>query len=139
VRYINRLLKQIFRKLSLRIIWSFLILTGIISAALANDVPKIVEVNDQYIVLRTASDDVIPLKSRDDSEGYGIENALEVNGFTYDIINGLQAWSGDSSVTYYKTDPLRRSMDGDPYDDFTEASGNNMPATACPNRKIIPW
>ncbi len=68
------------------------------------------------------------LKVGSDDDGDSIDNELEVNGFTYSISDGLQAWDGDSSKTWYKTDPLRWSTDGDPYSDFMEVSGINMPS-----------
>ena len=63
-----------------------------------------------------------------DSDGDGIPDYLEVQGFTYDAATGkLGAWDGvDHSVTYYKTDPHQRSTDQDPFDDLTEISGLNM-------------
>lgn len=68
------------------------------------------------------------LKVGADDDGDSIANELEVNGFTYSITDGLQAWDGDSSKTWFKTDPLRWSTDGDPYSDYMEVTGINMPA-----------
>jgi hypothetical protein len=63
----------------------------------------------------------------DDDDGDGIINRLEVNGFTYSILDGLQEWNGDESVKHFITDPLSWSSDQDPYSDLNEASGVNMP------------
>lgn len=62
-----------------------------------------------------------------DDDGDGIENALEVNGFTYHAVDGIQPWNGDPTVRHFKTNPQRWSTDEDPYSDFTEASGVNLP------------
>ena len=40
----------------------------------------------------------------------------------------MQQWDGDSTKKYYITDPLRWSTDGDPYSDYMEVTGVNMPA-----------
>ncbi len=64
----------------------------------------------------------------EDNDGDGIDNGLEINGFTYNINDGIQAWDGDSSKTYYITDPNRWSTDGDPYSDYMEVTGINMPS-----------
>ena len=63
-----------------------------------------------------------------DVDGDGISNELEVNGFTYNVLNGIMPWNGDPNVKHYITDPLRWSTDGDPYSDYMEVTGANMPA-----------
>ncbi|MCL4705105.1 T9SS type A sorting domain-containing protein [bacterium] len=82
----------------------------------------------QVISLIAADGRTIQLSAAADDDEDGIENLLEVNGFTYSPGAGLQPWDGDTTKTYYKTDPLRWSTDGDPYSDFMEVSGVNMPA-----------
>ncbi len=82
----------------------------------------------QTIILTAADGREIHLQAGADDDEDGIENSLELNGYTYSPTQGLQAWDGDSSKTYFKTDPLRWSSDGDPYSDFMEVSGVNMPA-----------
>jgi hypothetical protein len=78
------------------------------------------------------------LKATADDDEDGIENALEVNGYTYSPIDGLQAWDGDSTKNYYITDPLRWSTDGDPYSDYTEVTGVNMhPAVTWPENNPL--
>ncbi len=80
----------------------------------------------------TAPDGSVTLLSpAADDDGDGIDNALELQGFTYSITEGLQAWDG-SDTKYYITDPLKWSTDGDPYSDFMEVSGINMPAAISP-------
>lgn len=63
-----------------------------------------------------------------DSDGDGIFNYLEINGFTYDWYTDSYAlWDGESyDVPYFKTDPLQVSTDQDPYSDDLEASGRLM-------------
>lgn len=85
------------------------------------------EFNNTYVYQKGPNGQSLQLIANADDDGDGIENVMELNGFTYDPVNGLQPWSGDSTVTYYITDPRRWSTDGDPYSDFMEVSGVNMP------------
>ncbi|MBD3225194.1 MAG: hypothetical protein GF313_10725 [Caldithrix sp.] len=71
-------------------------------------------------------------KVAEDNDGDGIDNELEINGFTYNITDGIEPWDGDSSQTYYITDPNRWSTDGDPYSDYMEVTGINMPSAIAP-------
>jgi len=82
----------------------------------------------QTVLLKAADGTFTQLVAAADDDGDGIDNILEVNGFTYDVINGLQEWTGDSTVKHYKTDALRWSTDGDPYSDYMEVTGINMPS-----------
>ncbi|MDQ7065987.1 MAG: LamG-like jellyroll fold domain-containing protein [candidate division KSB1 bacterium] len=82
----------------------------------------------QMIVFTAADGREIRLQANADDDEDGIENGLEVNGYAYSPQQGLQPWNGDSSQTFFRTDPLRWSSDGDPYSDFMEVSGVNMPA-----------
>ena len=76
---------------------------------------------------------VTPLQPAADDDGDGIDNALEIQGFTYSITDGLQPWDGDQAKKYYITDPLKWSTDGDPYSDYTEVTGVKMhPAVTWP-------
>jgi hypothetical protein len=62
-----------------------------------------------------------------DSDGDGVANDLEVNGYTFDEKSGtFVAWNGDPSVPHFKTDPKAYSTDGDHYSDGMEASGVEM-------------
>ena len=85
------------------------------------------EANNTFVYQYGPNGQSLQLIANADDDGDGIDNALELNGYTYDPIGGLQPWSGDSTVTYYITDPRRWSTDGDPYSDFMEVSGVNMP------------
>ncbi len=80
------------------------------------------------VQLKAPDGSITSLAATADDDGDGIDNALELNGFTYSIVDGLQEWDGDSTKTYYITDPLRWSTDGDPYSDYMEVTGINMPA-----------
>jgi hypothetical protein len=80
------------------------------------------------ISLTSAEGNILTLSAWDDDDGDGIANILEVQGFTYNPIDGLQLWDGDTTKKYYITDPLRWSTDGDPYSDYMEVTGVNMPA-----------
>jgi hypothetical protein len=82
----------------------------------------------KYVQLKGPDGNISQLLAEVDADGDGISNQLEVDGYTYNVINGLQPWNGDSNVVYYKTDPLRWSTDGDPYSDYMEVTGINMPS-----------
>lgn len=64
-----------------------------------------------------------------DTDGDTIANYLEYYGFYYDWLTGRFVSCEDvscSGLTVYRTDPLQRSTDQDPYSDAMEASGLNM-------------
>lgn len=63
-----------------------------------------------------------------DTDGDGIFNYLEINGYTYNWFTDSYAlWDGLSfDEPYFKTDPLQVSTDQDPYSDSMEASGKSM-------------
>ncbi|KAA3617006.1 MAG: T9SS C-terminal target domain-containing protein [Calditrichaeota bacterium] len=86
----------------------------------------------EMIVLKAADGSFTNLVAGADDDGDTIENALEISGYTYSILDGLQPWDGDSTKKYYITDPLKWSTDGDPYSDYMEVSGINMPAAISP-------
>ena len=104
------------------------ILFGQVDSLLAQQVTFQNTANGEFFILKAADGREIRLAAQTDDDEDGIENALEINGFTYSPTDGLQPWDGDESKTYFKTDPLRWSTDGDPYSDFMEVSGVNMPA-----------
>ena len=81
-----------------------------------------------YLTLVNPDGKVSRIKSPGDLDEDGIADTLEVNGFTFSVNSGLQPWNGNENETYYRTDPLRWSTDGDPYSDFMEVTGVNMPA-----------
>ncbi len=73
---------------------------------------------------------IVELLAGADTDGDGIDNELELNGFVFDLASGeLQAWDGDPSKKHFFTDPLRASTDGDPYSDYMEVTGANMPGS----------
>ncbi|MFB3785539.1 MAG: LamG-like jellyroll fold domain-containing protein [bacterium] len=80
------------------------------------------------IELISAEGRIVPLQANADDDEDGILNSLEADGFTYSPSQGLQPWDGDPHERYFKTDPLRWSSDGDPYSDYMEVTGVNMPA-----------
>ena len=96
------------------------------------------DVRDNMIELKAPDGTVKLLKATADDDEDGIENSLEVNGYTYTPTDGLQPWDGDTTKTYYITDPLRWSTDGDPYSDYTEVTGVNMhPAVTWPENNPL--
>jgi len=79
------------------------------------------------ITIKGSDGSLRTLLAADDADEDGISNQLEVGGFVYDVVqDSLLPWDGDSSKAWYVTDPLRWSTDGDPYSDYTEATGVNM-------------
>jgi len=88
----------------------------------------------------------------EDTDGDGIPNKLEMDGFYYELMGDppglpddypeslkdqhLYPWDGeDITKKYFKTDPMQANTDGDPYDDLLEATGINYdPAVAWPGR-----
>ncbi|NNF59641.1 MAG: hypothetical protein HKN04_15500, partial [Rhodothermaceae bacterium] len=65
-----------------------------------------------------------------DSDGDGVTNTLELNGYQFNINTGVfDACVPVVDAPCYVTDPLSWSSDGDPYSDGQEASGVNMDAT----------
>ncbi|MEJ2054358.1 MAG: hypothetical protein P8X42_10590, partial [Calditrichaceae bacterium] len=109
-------------------------LVFLLLCAIVNGQPK----PAQMVQMKAPDGTVRLLKPTADDDEDGIENSLEVNGYTYDPIDGLQPWDGDSTKNYYITDPLRWSTDGDPYSDYTEVTGVNMhPAVTWPENNPL--
>jgi photosystem II stability/assembly factor-like uncharacterized protein len=81
-------------------------------------------------ILYTRADGTgISLQSDVDSDGDGIPNWLEIEGYTFSPGTGeLETCTDEELTACFRTDPLRWSTDGDPYSDFMEATGVNMPA-----------
>ena len=81
------------------------------------------------IFLARADGTGISLQSDVDSDGDGIPNWLEIEGYTFNPGTGaLETCTDEELSACFRTDPLRWSTDGDPYSDFMEATGVNMPA-----------
>ncbi|TVQ15031.1 MAG: hypothetical protein EA364_03165, partial [Balneolaceae bacterium] len=86
------------------------------------------DVPDQILFTR-GDGTQISLQSDVDSDGDGIPNWLEIGGYSFNPGTGqLETCTDESLTTCFRTDPLRWSTDGDPYSDFMEATGVNMPA-----------
>ncbi|MEM1096217.1 MAG: YCF48-related protein [Bacteroidota bacterium] len=82
------------------------------------------------LAFRTAEGTTVYLQANADTDGDGIDNGLEINGFVFDLLSGeLRPWDGNPDITHYFTDPLRASTDGDPYSDYMEVTGANMPSS----------
>ncbi len=58
-----------------------------------------------------------------DTDGDGLCDEMERNGFVYSIVKGFELWNGEEGDKYYKTDPTQWSTDGDPYGDQDEVTG----------------
>lgn len=120
---------QLFPKISFFVIIQLLIISFLpINQGFAQQVrPQFSPERSVIELLSTGGQKVTILANADDDED-GISNILEVDGFTYSPTQGLQPWDGDPNKRHFKTDPLRWSTDGDPYSDYMEVSGVNMPA-----------
>ena len=85
---------------------------------------------DRWVAYKKADGSTAQLLASADTDGDGIDNELEINGYVFDLGSGsILPWDGDTSKRYFFTDPLRASTDGDPYSDFMEATGANMPGS----------
>jgi len=94
----------------------------------SHPIPPQYSAESRVIEWISAEGRIVPLQANADDDEDGILNSLEVNGFTYSPSQGLQPWDGDLQKRHYKTDPLRWSTDGDPYSDYMEVTGVNIPA-----------
>ncbi len=81
----------------------------------------------EYVQYRSATGETRMLVATDDADGDGIDNALEVNGFTYDVLTGFAPCPSTDPTVCFFTDALSWTTDQDPYSDYTEATGINMP------------
>ncbi|MGH1365981.1 MAG: LamG-like jellyroll fold domain-containing protein [Calditrichia bacterium] len=121
-------LSQFKHRLCAPLIAAFSLMLFALGELTAQEVRTVEIVQGKQIELISKNGNSILLDANGDEDDDEISNSLEIFGFTYSILDGLQPWSGDSSVVYYKTDPLRWSTDGDPYSDLMEVTGANMPA-----------
>ncbi len=102
-----------------------LLLTLSLSSAFAQEGPPPPE---GYVVLPTASGELRYLEATADSDEDGISNELELNGYRFDIATGaLLACDPAVETPCFQTDPTLTTTDGDPYSDFMEVTGINMP------------
>jgi photosystem II stability/assembly factor-like uncharacterized protein len=77
----------------------------------------------------TPAGEVVFLNARADTDEDGIENGLELDGYRFDERSGLMvACDPLQDTPCFQTDPRDFSTDGDPYSDFMEVSGVNMPS-----------
>lgn len=118
----------IFKTLRLAIIPLMIIFIVSVNVTFAQQVHLQYYPEGTVVELSSAEGRIIPLQANADDDEDGILNSLEVGGFTYSPNQGLQPWDGDPNKHYFKTDPLRWSTDGDPYSDYMEVTGVNIPA-----------
>ncbi len=81
------------------------------------------------VALRTAQGEKIWLQADADDDKDGISNRLELEGYTYTPLNGLEPCNPDTYPDCHLTDPRAWSTDYDPYSDYMEVTGINLPAT----------
>ena len=117
-----------FTRLPLAIILSFIFSSGILP--LHTTLAQAQTTAGQLLSYTDVNGNVHQLSAFADTDGDGIENALEINGFVFDLLSGeLTEWDGDPNKEHFFTDPLRASTDGDPYSDLMEVTGANMPGS----------
>ena len=72
-----------------------------------------------------------------DVDGDGVPNDLELNGYYYNSSTGLESCDPEVDFPCYQTDYQQWSTDGDPFSDFDEVSGANMPVSAPYNHPYV--
>ena len=72
-----------------------------------------------------------------DVDGDGVPNDLELNGYYYNSSTGLESCNPETDFPCYRTDYQQWSTDGDPFSDFDEVSGANMPVDAPFNHPYV--
>ena len=76
-----------------------------------------------------------------DSDGDGVPNEFEIEGYYYDVEDGeFKLWDGDTNIIHYHTDPKQPSTDQDPYSDGMEVSGVKMDTSVAEpgNHPLVP-
>lgn len=81
------------------------------------------------VALLTPKGSTIWLDADADDDKDGISNRLEIEGYTYTPLNGLKPCQPETQPECHQTDPRAWSTDYDPYSDYMEVTGINMPAT----------
>ncbi len=81
------------------------------------------------VALLTPAGETIWLDADADDDKDGISNRLELEGYTYTPLDGLTACNPVVDRDCHLTDPRAWSTDYDPYSDYMEVTGINMPAT----------
>jgi hypothetical protein len=79
----------------------------------------------------------IEVASEEDLDGDGVPNWLEIGGYYYNAITGLQPCDPATDNPCYVTDYTQWSTDGDPFSDFHEVSKANMPVGAPYNHPLV--
>ncbi|TVQ09230.1 MAG: T9SS C-terminal target domain-containing protein [Balneolaceae bacterium] len=79
----------------------------------------------------------IEIASEEDLDGDGVPNWLEIGGYYYNAITGLQPCDPAVDIPCYVTDYTQWSTDGDPFSDFHEVSKANMPVGAPYNHPLV--
>jgi photosystem II stability/assembly factor-like uncharacterized protein len=79
----------------------------------------------------------IEIASEEDLDGDGVPNWLEIAGYYYDAIEGLQPCDPSSDNPCFVTDYTQWSTDGDPFSDFHEVSKANMPVGPPYNHPLV--
>ena len=80
------------------------------------------------IPFTTSGGNLVMLAPNADDDEDGVENLLEIDGYAYTPSTGLQACTPAGNPACFQTDPTQWSTDGDPYSDYMEVTGVNMPA-----------
>jgi len=111
------------------LIWGFAMLGLSAYANDPNDQETSTATRQNQVALLTPNDEVIWLDAGADDDQDGVTNRLEIEGYTYSPVNGLEPCDPLTYPDCHLTDPRNWSTDYDPYSDYMEVTGINLPAT----------
>ncbi len=110
--------------------FTVLVMTGLSACAqVLNDRTTTSVSKHNQVAYKTPEGDIIWLQADADDDKDGITNRLELEGYTYTPLDGLEACNPDTYPDCHLTDPRSWSTDQDPYSDYMEVTGINLPAT----------
>jgi hypothetical protein len=91
----------------------------------------------ETITITDKNGNAVVIASEEDLDGDGVPNWLEIEGYYYNAISGLQPCDPVADNPCFVTDYTQWSTDGDPFSDFHEVSKANMPVGAPYNHPLV--
>jgi photosystem II stability/assembly factor-like uncharacterized protein len=91
----------------------------------------------ETITITDKNGNTVVIASEEDLDGDGVPNWLEIGGYYYNAISGLQPCDPAVDNPCFVTDYTQWSTDGDPFSDFHEVSKANMPVGAPYNHPLV--
>lgn len=91
----------------------------------------------ETVTITDKSGNAVVISSEEDLDGDGVPNWLEIGGYYYNAISGLQSCDPEADNPCFVTDYTQWSTDGDPFSDFHEVSKANMPVVAPYNHPLV--